>query len=197
MPSAAGCIAALAILRGELPGMVELRFPNAVEMQRARELIALSVEFASPVGALIVALLMVSNVPYPHVTGKVFAGKRHIGHLIQLLLAVFIISMIRELAPLLIFWVYAVAFPCRSALVRSDASSRLIVFIASCELAIDLSTSVRACAESNAALLFNATSCELMAPNVTLRLFWCETTVLRVCSAELTRNAEYRVLLTA
>ena len=62
---------------------------------------------------------MVSNVPYPHVTGKVFAGKKHIGHLIQLLLAVFIISMIRELAPVLIFWIYALIFPVRALVLRS------------------------------------------------------------------------------
>ena len=66
-----------------------------------------------------IALLMVSNIPYPHVTGKVFAGKKHIGHLIQLLLAVLIISMVRELAPVLIFWVYAFVFPLRVLVARN------------------------------------------------------------------------------
>src|SRR5207237_1273846 len=123
-PGAAGCIASLAILRGDFVNKLAL-WNVSLDSETARAVTVRIVEVVSPIGALLVALLMVSNVPYPHVTGKVFAGKRHIGHLIQLLLAVFIISMIRELAPLLIFWVYAVAFPCRSALVRSMRRERI------------------------------------------------------------------------
>jgi CDP-diacylglycerol---serine O-phosphatidyltransferase len=121
-PGAAGCIAALAIFRGDFAAKLDLYWHVDPEIGRA--MTARLVEVVSPIGALLVALLMVSNVPYPHVTGKVFAGKRHIGHLIQLLLAVFVISMIGELAPLLIFWVYALAFPFRSALVRSMRRGR-------------------------------------------------------------------------
>jgi CDP-diacylglycerol--serine O-phosphatidyltransferase len=116
-PGAAGCIASLAILRGDFANKLVLDW--GAELEPARLVTTRLVEIASPIGALLVALLMVSNVPYPHVTGKVFAGKKHIGHLIQLLLAVFIIYMVRELAPVLIFWVYAVAFPVRAAFVRS------------------------------------------------------------------------------
>jgi CDP-diacylglycerol--serine O-phosphatidyltransferase len=121
-PGAAGCIAALAILRGDFPSKLHLDW--GVEVEAARALTDRLVEVASPIGALLVALLMVSNVPYPHVTGKMFAGKKHIGHLIQLLLAVFIISMIRELAPVLIFWVYALVFPCRALMIRSVRRGR-------------------------------------------------------------------------
>jgi CDP-diacylglycerol--serine O-phosphatidyltransferase len=121
-PGAAGCIAALAILRGDFPAKLNLYW--AVELDIARGLTGWLVERIAPIGALIVALLMVSNVPYPHVTGKVFAGKKHIGHLIQLLLAVFIISMVRELAPVLIFWIYALVFPCRAFLVRGMRRER-------------------------------------------------------------------------
>ncbi len=116
-PGAAGCIAGLAILRGDFANKLVLNV--GAEAEIARTVTTRLVEIVSPVGALLVALLMVSNVPYPHVTGKMFAGKKHIGHLIQLLLAVFIISMIRELAPVLIFWVYALAFPVRAAFIRS------------------------------------------------------------------------------
>jgi CDP-diacylglycerol--serine O-phosphatidyltransferase len=123
-PGAAGCIAALAILRGDFPGKLIL-YANA-DPDLARAVTTRLVEIISPVGALLVALLMVSNVPYPHVTGKVFAGKRHLGHLIQVLLAVFIISMIRELAPVLIFWLYALAFPLRSLMVRSMRRRRAV-----------------------------------------------------------------------
>ena len=115
-PGAAGCIAALAIVRGDFAGKLTSVGLDAAEAHKIAVRLA---EIASPIGALLVALLMVSNVPYPHVTGKVFAGKKHIGHLIQLLLAVFIISMVRELAPLLIFWSYALFFPLRWLIVRN------------------------------------------------------------------------------
>jgi CDP-diacylglycerol--serine O-phosphatidyltransferase len=116
-PGAAGCIAALAIVRGDFAN--KLMSLVALDPEEAHRITVRLVEIASPIGALLVALLMVSNVPYPHVTGKVFAGKKHIGHLIQLLLAVFIISMIRELAPVLIFWFYALIFPVRALVLRS------------------------------------------------------------------------------
>ena len=73
----------------------------------------------APIGALLVALLMVSNVPYPHLTGKIFRGRKRIGHLVQVLLASFILLMFHSLAPLLVFWVYAFVFPLRSLLVRN------------------------------------------------------------------------------
>ena len=110
-PGAAGCIAALAIARGEFPATMAARWSGI-------DIIPI-VEMLSPLGALVVALLMVSNVPYPHITGKIFRGKKHIGHLIQVLLAAFILLMFRSLAPLLIFWVYAFLFPLRSVILRN------------------------------------------------------------------------------
>ncbi len=118
-PGAAGCIAALAVLRGELPDAVALRFGALVDVAHARGLIAEIVQFATPIGALVVALLMVSNVPFPHLTGKMFRGKKHIGHVIQLLLAAIILWLFRSLAPLLVFWIYAFVFPLRSLLLRN------------------------------------------------------------------------------
>jgi len=53
------------------------------------------------------------------VTGKIFRGKKHIGHIIQLLLAAFILLMFRSLAPMLVFWLYAFAFPLRSLVLRN------------------------------------------------------------------------------
>lgn len=118
-PGAAGCIAALAVMRGELAEVLALRFGAAINLEHARGAITEIVQIASPIGALVVALLMVSNVPYPHITGKIFRGKKHIGHVIQVLLATFILLMFRSLAPLLVFWVYAFIFPLRSILVRN------------------------------------------------------------------------------
>jgi CDP-diacylglycerol--serine O-phosphatidyltransferase len=117
-PGAAGCIAALAILRGEFPATLASRL-IAIDLESARATVGRTVEILSPIGALVVALLMVSNVPYPHVTGKIFRGKKHIGHIIQVLLAAFILLMFRSLAPMLVFWIYAFAFPLRSLVLRN------------------------------------------------------------------------------
>ncbi len=117
-PGAAGCIASLAILRGDFPTTLASQL-HTNDLEAARNLITRIVEILAPIGALLVALLMVSNVPYPHLTGKIFRGKKRIGHLIQVLLAGFILLMFHSLAPLLVFWVYAFIFPLRSLLVRN------------------------------------------------------------------------------
>jgi CDP-diacylglycerol--serine O-phosphatidyltransferase len=109
-PAAAGCIAGLAILRGELPAKVAHYFPE-INQESFRLFVTKFVEGFSPVGALIVALLMVSLVPYPHVTMRVFRGKRHVGHLIHVLLGAFIILLIHELTLALLFWLYALGVP--------------------------------------------------------------------------------------
>jgi len=118
-PGAAGCIAALAIVRGELPtALASLRF-TTIPIATAQALSEQAVEIMAPFGALVVALLMVSNVPYPHVTSKIFRGRRHVGHVIQVLLVAFILVMFHSLAPLLIFWGYAFYFPLRWLLLRN------------------------------------------------------------------------------
>jgi CDP-diacylglycerol--serine O-phosphatidyltransferase len=116
-PGAAGCIAALAIVRGEFAALQNSL--NSLNVAIAQETIVRAVEIMAPIGALIVALLMVSNVAYPHITGKIFRGKKRISHLIQILLAAFILVMFRSLAPLLVFWVYAFLFPLRSLVIQN------------------------------------------------------------------------------
>ena len=117
-PGAAGCIAALAILRAELPTTLASWLHN-IDPIELRILVTRTVEILSPIAALLVALLMVSNVPYPHLTSKIFRGKKHIGHLIQVLLVGFILLLFRSLAPLLVFWIYAFLFPLRAIWVRN------------------------------------------------------------------------------
>jgi CDP-diacylglycerol---serine O-phosphatidyltransferase len=124
-PGAAGCIASLAILRGELPTTLEQRFPN-IDLELAQMVVLRFVEIVAPIGALLIALLMVSNISYPHLTGKIFRGKKHVGHLVQLLLAGFLLLMFRSLAPFIVFWGYAMVFAARSILIRnlrSDSES--------------------------------------------------------------------------
>jgi CDP-diacylglycerol--serine O-phosphatidyltransferase len=112
-PGAAGCLASLAILRGELPARLSGQWAdfNPDLLQRLVESWAL-------LGALVVALLMVSRIPYPHITKQVLRGRRHFGHLIQVLLAGLIILLVRELALVLIFWIYALLLPLRYLLLR-------------------------------------------------------------------------------
>jgi CDP-diacylglycerol--serine O-phosphatidyltransferase len=115
-PGAAGCIASLAVLRGEFPAKLAEFLDQNVDV--ARDNVHRIVEMVSPLGALIVALLMVSIVPYPHVTKQVLRGRRHVWHLIHVLLAVFIVVLVRELALALVFWGYALGIPLRHLVMK-------------------------------------------------------------------------------
>ncbi len=116
-PGAAGCLASLAILRGAFPHTLSEVWPTA-DQETVRALVQQLVEGMAPLGALIAGLLMVSVVPYPHVTKQLLKGKRHSSHLIQILLAGFIIVLVREMALLAIFWGYALGVPIRYLMVR-------------------------------------------------------------------------------
>jgi CDP-diacylglycerol--serine O-phosphatidyltransferase len=109
-PGAAGCLASLAILRGS--GVDRWLGLDAGLLRSA-------IEIWATLGALVVALLMVSRVPYPHVTKQVLRGRRHFSHLVQIILAGFIVYLAPELALVLIFWVYGLGIPLRYQVVRS------------------------------------------------------------------------------
>jgi CDP-diacylglycerol--serine O-phosphatidyltransferase len=119
-PGAAGCLASLALLYAELPRKLDLlrrEFPDlwpGVEPAHLRQAIIIW----GLLGALIIALLMVARTPYPHVTKQILRGKRHFSHLVQVILFAFIIVLLRELALVLLFWIYAVGIPLRYTLVR-------------------------------------------------------------------------------
>jgi CDP-diacylglycerol--serine O-phosphatidyltransferase len=117
-PGAAGCIASLAVLRGELPGKLALHWGD-LDPEVVRLTVQRWVEIWAPLGALAVALLMVSRVPYPHVTKQVLRGRRHFSHLVQVILAAFLVLLVRELALAVLFWAYALGMPARYVLIRS------------------------------------------------------------------------------
>lgn len=94
-PAAAGCIASLAVFRGTNWAGFD---PNVL-----RGL----VEIWATLGALLVSLLMVSRVPYPKLGKQFLRGKRHFNYLVQVVLAIFLIVALRELALVAIFWGYA------------------------------------------------------------------------------------------
>jgi CDP-diacylglycerol--serine O-phosphatidyltransferase len=119
-PGAAGCLASLAILYGELPNTLarlQRDFPNQLALFDPTAFRYVIVVWAL-LGGLGIALLMVSRVPYPHVTKQVLRGKRHFSHLVQIILFAFIVLLIRDLALVLLFWIYALGIPLRYALVR-------------------------------------------------------------------------------
>jgi CDP-diacylglycerol--serine O-phosphatidyltransferase len=109
-PGAAGCVASLAILRGELA-----RWPGL-----DATLMHALIEVCITIGTLVVALLMVSNVPYPHVTKQILRGKRHFNHLIEVVVAGFLIVLTQELALVLLFWGYALGVLGRYAWLRAN-----------------------------------------------------------------------------
>jgi CDP-diacylglycerol--serine O-phosphatidyltransferase len=113
-PAAAGCIASLAILRGGLPNkLVQIEYFSDIGFERVHQIVDRIVEVSAPIGALLVALLMVSIIPYARVTKQVLRGRRRISQLIQVLLAAFIIFLAPEFALALLFWVYAIGVPVR------------------------------------------------------------------------------------
>jgi CDP-diacylglycerol--serine O-phosphatidyltransferase len=115
-PGAAGCLASLAILRGELLD----RWPT---LDPAR--VHAWIEMLAPLGALAVALLMVSRLPYPHLTKQILRGRRHFSHLVQVLIAGLVIWLTRELALALLFWLYALGIPVRYLWVRGTRGTAL------------------------------------------------------------------------
>ena len=116
-PAAAGCVATLGLLRSgygvEWNGLT-------------RSMLADFVATWAPLGTLLVALLMVSSVPFPHLVKHLTQRRRrHFGVVVQAVLVVFVIALTRGLALALFFWAYALAFPIRSMIVsrrRPNAS---------------------------------------------------------------------------
>jgi CDP-diacylglycerol--serine O-phosphatidyltransferase len=119
-PGAAGCVASLAILYGELPAKLAILQREFGTTSPALEaaVIRHAVVVWALLGGLVIALLMVSRVPYPHVTKQVLRGRRHFSHLIQILLFAFIVLLIRDLALVLLFWIYSLGIPVRYFVAR-------------------------------------------------------------------------------
>lgn len=94
-PAAAGCIASLAVFRGDLGRIWPAYDQPPVHFGLA---------IAAVLGALFVALLMVSRVPYPHLTKSILRGRGVAMAAPAALLLVFL----REFALVVLFWAYAV-----------------------------------------------------------------------------------------
>jgi CDP-diacylglycerol--serine O-phosphatidyltransferase len=108
-PAAAGCVATVMILRGELSynwaGLNEQILGNILRIW-------------APLGTLLVALLMVSNFSYPHFTNQLMKRRRRFDAIIQAVLIVGVLALMRELALFILFWVYALYAPVYSLVSR-------------------------------------------------------------------------------
>jgi CDP-diacylglycerol---serine O-phosphatidyltransferase len=112
-PAAAGCIASLVVAHHKFAQLAWL--PPA--------LLDAMVHWLAPLIGLLVALLMVSRVPYVHFVNRLLHRRHTFGQLMQLILAVFAIWLFRELALMLLFWYFAFATPVRMLLNRQGATA--------------------------------------------------------------------------
>lgn len=105
-PAAAGCIASLAVMRYDVF--------DRYRWLASDQVVSAIIHWVAPLGALTVAVLMVSRVPYVHLANQILRRRRHsFTQLVQLILAGFAIMLFRELALVLMFWSYALAGPLR------------------------------------------------------------------------------------
>jgi CDP-diacylglycerol---serine O-phosphatidyltransferase len=107
-PAAAGCIASLAIVRGSLGHRWPQFDTDAAEV---------FLETWATAGAVLVALLMVSNVAYPHLTKQMLRGKRRRSTW-MLPFALLAGIALQEAALVVLFWAYAVSFAARGVWIR-------------------------------------------------------------------------------
>lgn len=106
-PAAAGCVVSLAILRSTPWSGI------------APETLSTLVRVWAPLGTLIAALLMVSRVPYPHITKQILRGRRSFSVVVQVVLALFLAALMPPLACFLLFWGYALSGLVRHILYRA------------------------------------------------------------------------------
>jgi CDP-diacylglycerol--serine O-phosphatidyltransferase len=119
-PAAAGAIASAAILRREIRDepLSELLSSLGIDQGHVEQLLDLGL----PLGAAVLAILMVSRVRYPHLANQMLRGRRSFAHLVKLVFALVTVLLTRELAVPLVFWSFALG--CPAALVWKQAWQR-------------------------------------------------------------------------
>ncbi len=109
-PAAAGCIAAVAIMRQDL-------YTLQLDEHLGRLDAVLGVISAAlPFAAIGLALLMVSNLTYVHLVNHALRGRRPFDHLVQLLAIAVAVLVVREMSLVIGFWGFALYGPVRKAL---------------------------------------------------------------------------------
>jgi CDP-diacylglycerol--serine O-phosphatidyltransferase len=108
-PAAAGTIAGFAIIFYTLMGKSGLTPPPFAETIYA------ALQTVLPFYAILVALLMVSRVPYPHVVNQVFRGERSFSHIVKLVFALVAVMIIPGYAVPILLCVFVLSSPLRFA----------------------------------------------------------------------------------
>ena len=101
-PAAAACIAGFAILS------YALRKDERLEIDEV-------VQGILPLFVLLLGLLMVSRIPYPHMVNQVLRGQRSFGHIVKLLFAFVLVMMIRGYAVPIVCCAFVLGPPLRYA----------------------------------------------------------------------------------
>jgi len=105
-PAAAASIAGFAIM------FYTLRSKEEPTMLYANEIDKL-LQTALPFFALMVALLMVSRIPYPHIVNQVFRGHRSFGHVVAIVFALVAVMVIRGYSVPIICGAFVLSGPVR------------------------------------------------------------------------------------
>lgn len=108
-PAAAGTVASFAIA---VPALQELTGPTVGEgTQELGESLMNIMTSGMPIMMVLLALLMVSRIPYPHLFSQIFRGHRSFYQLVQALVALVAIMVVHELALPLIFCCFVLVPP--------------------------------------------------------------------------------------
>ena len=104
-PAAAASIAGFGIMFHTLR--------NADNPLRYAQTIEVALQAVLPYFAVLVALLMVSRIPYPHVVNQVFRGQRSFGHVVGVVFALVAVMVIRGYSVPIICCAFALSGPIR------------------------------------------------------------------------------------
>jgi CDP-diacylglycerol--serine O-phosphatidyltransferase len=103
-PAAAGSIAGFPIV------FFTLIDPEVGVPERAAEICG-ALQTVLPFFAILLALLMVSRIPYPHVVNQIFRGQRSFRHIVLLVFAIVAVMVIRGYAVPIVFCAFALSGP--------------------------------------------------------------------------------------
>jgi len=107
-PAAAGSIAGFAIIFYTLLTKEEATPVYAEEIYTVLQTVL-------PFFAILVGLLMVSRIPYPHVVNQVFRGEKSFSHIVKLVFALVALMVIRGYAVPIVFCAFVLGSPLRFA----------------------------------------------------------------------------------
>ena len=109
-PAAAGVVASFPIA---MRGVEDLLGSSLVSLHNLAVTLEPALKVSLPFFTTIVALLMVSRLPYSHVFNKLLRGEKSRQHIIQVVFALLTVFLVQELAVPLVFCSFALSEPLR------------------------------------------------------------------------------------